>query len=137
MVRESPSNPQLRKLSGAKITLTVGSKTILVELYDNSAANDLLTKLPLSFKISDYAGWDEKLIRLDKKNALSMKDYTGGDDPAIPELGYYEPGNWIALYFGHIGYWSGKIPLGTIHATPDEIKGLQEGTRVTIDKVVH
>lgn len=93
MTRESPSNPQLRKLSGEKIYITVGSKTMLVELYDNSAANDLLTKLPLSFKISDYAGWDEKLIRLDRKNALSMKDYTGGDDPAIPELGYYEPGN--------------------------------------------
>ena len=129
---ESPSNPELRTLSGEKIHLVIGEQTFVVELYDNSAANDLLSRLPLTYTISDYAGWDEKLIRLGSDEGLSMEDYTGGDEPGIPEVGYYEPGNWIALYFGYIGYWSGKIPVGRINASCEEIGAIPAGSTVTI-----
>lgn len=132
-LEESPTNPELRTLSGEKISITTDGKVLVVELYNNSAANDLLSKLSLNYEISDYAGWDEKLIRLDSSDALSMDDYTGGDEPGIPEVGYYEPGNWIALYYGEIGYWSGKIPLGKISATCEEIHTLPVGSHVTID----
>ena len=132
---ESTSNPELRNLSGEKISINIGESSFIVELYDNSAANDLLSKLPLTYTISDYAGYDEKLIRLDGEDALSMDDYTGGDEPGIPEVGYYEPGNWIALYFGYIGYWSGKIPVGKIQATCDEIEAIPAGSTVTIEQV--
>ena len=132
---ESTSNPELRNLSGEKISINIGESSFIVELYDNSAANDLLNKLPLTYTISDYAGYDEKLIRLDGEDALSMDDYTGGDEPGIPEVGYYEPGNWIALYFGYIGYWSGKIPVGKIQATCDEIEAIPAGSTVTIEQV--
>lgn len=130
---ESPSNPELRTLSGKKINLVIGKQTFVVELYDNSAANDLLSRLPLTYTISDYAGWDEKLIRLGSDEGLSMEDYTGGDEPGIPEVGYYEPGNWIALYFGYIGYWSGKIPVGRINATCEEIGAIPAGSTVRIE----
>ena len=134
-LQESPSNPELRNLSGEQISISAGDKVIIVDLYDNSAANDLLTRLPITFEISDYAGWDEKLIRLDNDNYLDMADYTGGDEPGIPELGYYEPGNWVALYYGYIGYWSGKIPLGKINATCDQIKALPAGSTALIEKI--
>ncbi|WP_339401649.1 cyclophilin-like fold protein, partial [Klebsiella pneumoniae] len=48
--------------------------------------------------------------------------------------GYYAPGQWIAVYFGPIGYWSGKVPLGRIHASVDEISAIPENTPVTIEK---
>lgn len=125
------SNPELRRLSGKQIAITVGGTSIVVDLYDNSAANDLLTKLPLSFEVSDYS-WPEKLLYLDRADELSMDDYTGGDEPWIPELGYYEPGNWIALYYGYIGYWPGKIPLGRIEATCAELEALPAGELATV-----
>ena len=53
---ESPSNPKLRTLSGEKINPVIGKQIFVVELYDNSAANDLLSRLPLTYTISDY-GW--------------------------------------------------------------------------------
>lgn len=134
-MKESPSNPELRRMSGEKINLAIGERSFVVELYDNSAANDLLAKLPLTYTISNYSGWDEKLIRLNRNDALSMDDYTGGDEPGIPEVGYYEPGNWIALYFGYIGYWSGKIPVGKIQATCEEIGAIPAGSTVTITQV--
>ena len=143
-MKASPSNPELRNLSGAKINLIITTKanqsaapvvtkTMVVELYDNSAANDLLARLPLSYTISNYSGWDEKLLRMGRDKGLSMADYTGGDEPGIPEVGYYEPGNWIALYFGYIGYWSGKIPVGKIQATCDEIKHIKAGSTVHLE----
>lgn len=132
---ESPSNPELRNLSGEKVNINIGDTSFVVELYDNSAAADLLDKLPLTYTISDYAGYDEKLIRLDSNDGLSMDDYTGGDEPGIPEVGYYEPGNWIALYFGYIGYWSGKIPIGKIQATCEEIEAIPAGSTVTIEQL--
>lgn len=131
-VEKADSNPDLRKFSGKQISITTGETVFIVDLYDNSAANDLLTKLPLSFEVSDYS-WPEKLLYLNNEDALSMDDYTGGDEPWIPELGYYEPGNWIAMYFGYIGYWSGKIPLGRIEAACEKIESIPAGTTAVLD----
>ena len=63
-----------------------------------------------------------------------MQDAPDGDEPLYPEVGYYEPGNWIALYYGKIGYWSGKIPLGKNSATNEQLKKLPDGETVTIEK---
>ena len=126
------TNAYLRQLSGKQIRLTIGDQSFTVDLYDNPTANDLYDQLPLTLTVNDYAGWDEKVIRLDKK--LSMQDAPDGDEPLYPEVGYYEPGNWIALYYGKIGYWSGKIPLGKISATNEQLKKLPDGETVTIEK---
>ncbi|MFQ8639831.1 MAG: cyclophilin-like fold protein [Acutalibacteraceae bacterium] len=130
---ESPVNSELRNLSGEKIAIHAGESTFTVELYDNPTANDLLTQLPLTLTANDYAGYDEKVIRLD--DSLSMENAPDGDEPAIPEVGYYEPGNWIALYYGYIGYWSGKVPLGRIDASTEELSAIPDGTTVTIERL--
>ena len=130
---ESPVNSELRKLSGEKVEIKAGEQTFTVELYDNPTASDLLSQLPLTLSASDYAGYDEKIIRLNK--ALSMENAPEGDEPGIPEVGYYEPGNWIALYYGYIGYWSGKVPLGKINATTLELSEIPDGTQIIITKI--
>lgn len=124
------SNADLRQLSGKQIQLTIGDQSFTVNLYDNPTANDLYEQLPLTLSVNDYAGWDEKVIRLDEK--LSMQDAPDGDEPLYPEVGYYEPGNWIALYYGEIGYWSGKVPLGRIDATIDELEVLPDSETIEI-----
>lgn len=134
-MKQSPTNPQLRKLSGKKIAITIHDKQFVVDLYENSAASDLWNRLPLTYTSSDYRGWDEKLIRLGSDKGLDMTDYTGGDEPGYPELGYYQPDNWISMYYGHIGYWPGKIPLGKIQATNEEIKAVKDGSAVRIERV--
>jgi hypothetical protein len=52
-----------------------------------------------------------------------MKGAPSGDEPLIPEVGFYDAGQWIALYYGLIGYWTGKVPLSRIHASIDELRG--------------
>lgn len=133
LVAESPSNPELRHLSGAQATVVVNGASYLVDLYDNPTADDLLARLPLSLTADTYPGYDERVLRLDEP--LSMEGAPEGDDPAYPELGFYEPGNWIAIYYGHIGYFAGKVPLGQIHATVDELASIPDGSPLTIEPV--
>ena len=129
--KESPTNKELRNLSGDKVTFRIGDQAFNVDLYDNPTAKDLMSRLPLTVKAGNYPGYDEKVLRLSK--GLSMKGAPKGDDPAIPEVGYYEPGQWIAIYYGPIGYWAGKVPLGRIDASIDELHAIQDGASVTIE----
>ncbi|OWJ69239.1 hypothetical protein BWR60_01525 [Inquilinus limosus] len=127
---DSSADSPSRKLSGKKIEVHVGTKSFVVDLYDNPTADDLLQRLPLTLKSTNYPGYDEKIIRLEQP--LSMQGAPPGDDPRIPEVGYYHPGQWIALYYGHIGYWQGKVPLGRIHASVSDIGAIPEDAPVRI-----
>lgn len=126
-------NAEFRKLSHHQIAIRADGKSYVVDLYDNPTANDLLTKLPLSLNVTNYPGYDEKVIRL--AQPLSMEGAPKGDEPLIPEVGYYSPGQWIAVYYGYIGYWDGKVPLGQIRATNSEISSIQENGTITIEKI--
>jgi hypothetical protein len=64
-------NSHLRKLTDNKIAIRIGEKAFIVTLYDNPAAKDLISQLPLTLKANNYPGYDEKVIRL--PNPLSMK----------------------------------------------------------------
>ena len=121
-----------RKLSDNKILIKTQSGNFIVTLYDNPTAEDLLQKLPLTLNVSDYPGYDEKVIRLN--DGLSMENAPQGDCPLIPEVGYYEPGNWIAIYYGFIGYWPGKVPLGKIDASTSDIASIPSNTTVSIER---
>ncbi|MFK2893779.1 hypothetical protein ISS98_21725 [Dyella flagellata] len=129
---ETSSHRDLRKLSGQKIVIRVGDKAFTVELYDNDTAKDLVSRLPLTLNANNYPGYDEKIIRL--PSALSMKGAPRGDEPEIPEVGYYAPGQWVALYYGPIGYWPGKVPLGRIHARVEQIHTIPDHTPVTLER---
>lgn len=128
-----PENAHLRKPTDHRIAVRVDGKSFTVTLYDNPTARDLLTRLPLTLKANNYPGYDEKVIRLPKP--LSMEGAPPGDDPRIPEVGYYDPSRWIALYYGPIGYWPGKVPLGRIDASVDELRAIPDNAPVTIEVI--
>ena len=126
-------NADMRILSGQIVKITAGSQEITISMYDNPTANDLLAMLPLELTINDFPGWDEKVISLEEP--LSMVGAPAGDEPLIPEFGYYQPGNWLAIYYGPIGYWNGKVPLGKLDASIEMLRDLPSRTTVTIEKI--
>ena len=113
--------------------MNVNGRRFVVSLYDKPTADDLLSRLPLTLTTNNYGNWMEKIMPL--AEPLSMLGAPEGDNPKIPEVGYYRPGNWIALYYGFIGYWEGKVPLGQIDASPDEIRDIPAGSSVTIELI--
>ena len=68
-----------RKLSDNKIVISTDNGSYIVTLYDNPTANDLLAKLPLTLTVTDYPGYDEKVIRL--SDTLLMEDAPAGGCP--------------------------------------------------------
>lgn len=106
-----------------------GGDAYTITLYDNPTATSLLDQLPLTVTSDDYPGYDEKVLRLDE--GLSMDGAPDGDDPLWPEVGWYEPGGWIAIYYGRIGYFTGKVPLGAIDATNEQLAAIPVGASIT------
>ena len=133
LLQESSVNRELRTLSGTTIAVYIDDRVFTIDMYDNPTANDLIYRLPLTLTVNDYPGWDEKIIRM--QTPLSMQGAPEGDDPGIPEFGYYEPGQWLAIYYGYIGYWPGKVPLGQINASIEELSAIPNNATVKIDKV--
>lgn len=131
--RDVAVNEDLRILNGHIIAMNVNGRRFVVSLYDNPTVDDLLSRLPLTLTANNYGNWMEKIMPLTEP--LSMLGAPEGDNPKIPEVGYYRPGNWIALYYGFIGYWEGKVPLGQIDASPDEIRNIPAGSSVTIELI--
>lgn len=129
--KETIVHNQLRKLSQHQVAIHVGGKVFTVDLYDNPTARDMINRLPFTLTVNKYPGYDEKMIRLPK--GLSMEGAPHGDEPEIPEVGYYEPGQWIAIYYGPIGYWLGKVPLGRIHASISELRDIPDDAPITIE----
>lgn len=119
-----------RKPSEVTVRMQIaGGDAYTITLYDNPTATSLLDQLPLTVTSDDYPGYDEKVLRLDE--GLSMEGAPDGDDPLWPEVGWYEPGQWIAIYYGHIGYFTGKVPLGTIDATNEQLAAIPVGASIT------
>lgn len=119
-----------RKPSDVTVQMQIeGGGVYTITLCDNPTATSLLDQLPLTVTSDDYPGYDEKVLRLDR--GLSMESAPNGDDPLWPEVGWYEPGQWIAIYYGHIGYFTGKVPLGTIDATNEQLGAIPGGATIT------
>ena len=95
---------------GTAVTLTIGDTTLPGQLWDNPAARDLATRLPLPLTFVDYNSV-EKTAHIDP--ALTMDGMPAGDDPRPGEIGWYAPTSNLVLYYGDVGYWNGIARLGT------------------------
>ena len=98
---------------------------VVCALNSSRAARDLLTQLPLSLDISDYA-------RQEKTFSPPAKLDTSGaqpDDGSAGTLAYFAPWNTVVLFYKNSGSYSGRYALGECRdaATIEKLRG-----RVTI-----
>lgn len=111
-VARSPSTTpdSTATVPGTAVTVTIGDTTLRGRLWDNPAARDLATRLPLTLTSVDYNAV-EKTASIDP--ALTMDGMPAGDDPEPGEIGWYAPTSDLVLYYGDVGYWNGIARLGT------------------------
>lgn len=108
------------------VTITIGENVLQGHLWDNPTARDLADQLPLTLEFDDY-GQVEKTATLPRP--LTMEGVPAGDDPEPYDIGYYEPGGVLVLYYGDVGYWNGIVRLGRF-VDPDGVVRSQRGTFV-------
>jgi hypothetical protein len=101
------------------VQITAGDTILTATMYDNAAADDFLSLLPLTLTLTDYAV-TEKVSDLPKR--LSTKHAPPGHTPSVGDITYYSPWGNLALFYKDFSYSNGLIALGKLDAGIDVFK---------------
>ncbi len=94
-----------------KIRVKVGDTVLTATLIDGATTRDLISLLPLTLTLKDYAG-TERISDLPKR--LSTEGAPSGSDPSVGDITYYAPWGNLAIFYRDFGYSSGLVILGKI-----------------------
>jgi len=94
-----------------KIDVTIGGQRFRATLADSAAGRDLIAQLPVTIEMVDH-GAVEKTGPL--PSPLSLDGQPEGADPHVGDVGYYAPGNDLAMYYGDESYLPGIVVLGKL-----------------------
>jgi hypothetical protein len=120
-----------QEASTMKIRLTFDGKAVEATLLDNATARDLLSLLPMTLTIEDYAS-TEKIGYPPRK--LSTAGAPAGVDPSAGDIAYYAPWGNLAIFYKDFGYSRGLIPLGRIDSGIEALEA-SGSVKVMIERV--
>lgn len=115
----------------AQIKMTVDNQSIMIELYDNFASQQLLNQLPLTLQLTDFAG-AEKIANLPQK--LILQD-TPLANTIQSDFTYYAPWDNLAIFYKGYGKADGVYALGTIKTGKEQLAHLKQNTRVILERM--
>nr|WP_321396678.1 cyclophilin-like fold protein [uncultured Desulfobacter sp.] len=118
---------QESKRSGGQAPMTISvdanGKTVVFQLNDSTAAQQLYAQLPLDIKVEDY-GSNEKIFYPPKK--LDTAD-TPKANAKAGTLAYYAPWGDVVMFYKNFGSAAGLYELGYAVSGDENIK-LLSGT---------
>jgi hypothetical protein len=117
--------------STMRIRLTFDGKAVEATLLDNATARDLLSLLPMTLTLEDYAS-TEKIGYPPRK--LSTAGAPAGVDPSVGDIAYYVPWGNLAIFYKDFGYSRGLIGLGRIDSGIEALS-VPGSLKVTIERV--
>ena len=103
--------PLTSQTSSMKIRIYLEDQTVTATLYDNPAASDFATLLPLTLTLQDYAGI-ERVADLPCK--LSTQGAPDSMTPQAGDIAHYAPWGNLAIFVGNGSYAKHLVPLGHI-----------------------
>jgi hypothetical protein len=112
------------------IVIELQGKRIAGELDGSATSASLLAQLPLTLAFRDHGG-QEKLAQLPAP--LDLKGAPRGSEARPLTIGYYAPDQSLVLYYRHVGYFNGIVPIGTYENT-DAVENQVDGFAATIRK---
>ncbi|MBG6059687.1 hypothetical protein RCH16_003088 [Cryobacterium sp. MP_M5] len=102
------------KSTGTPIVMDIGGQEIAGELDTSATSLSLLAQLPLTLSFRDFGG-QEKVAELPAP--LDLTGAPAGSDASPTTIGYYAPDQRLVLYYDHVGYFAGIVPIGTYEDT--------------------
>ena len=112
------------------IVIELQGQRIAGELDGSATSASLLAQLPLTLAFREHGG-QEKLSQL--PDPLDLEGAPEGSEAAPLTIGYYAPDQSLVLYYRHVGYFNGIVPIGTYENT-DAIENQVDGFAATIRK---
>ncbi|SDR01993.1 cyclophilin-like fold protein [Flagellimonas zhangzhouensis] len=100
-----------KTITDMKLKISFGDTELTATLYDNPTSRDLISMLPITTELEDYAS-NEKIFYPERK--LTKDGAPGGYDPSKGDITYYAPWGDVAIFYKDFSYSSGLISLGRI-----------------------
>lgn len=125
------------KLSDVKpstnVCLTIKGKSITAILNNSTTSKELISMLPITLKLEDYAN-TEKISYLPRK--LSLTGAPSGHSPSVGDITYFAPWGNIAIIYkeSKVGFANGFIRLGKIDSGLEYLLGA-DSSAITIEKI--
>ncbi|WP_427131549.1 cyclophilin-like fold protein [Pseudarthrobacter sp. S9] len=125
-----PTAAQTSTSATTPIVIELDGQKIAGELDGSATSASLLARLPLTLSFRDHGG-QEKISELPAP--LDLDGAPKGSDAAPLAIGYYVPEQSLVLYYQHVGYFNGIVPIGTYEET-DAVRNQTDEFTVTIRK---
>ena len=119
------------------IIITAGGFTLTGELFDSPCAKAIADSLPVETRPEEWG--DEFYFRIQVSMPL---DETATTDVKVGDIGYWPPGNALAIFFGPTPMSSGSDPVpasevnlvGRIHGDASVLRKSKGTVKIRIEK---
>ena len=109
---EDGSTPEF---SGVKLRLTIDDEEVVIAMYDNTAVDALLERLPMEdLSFFDLSGIEKPIERLEEP--LSLGEEEPGYDSVTGEMVIYRPWANFTIFYGDFRYSPELVPLGKVES---------------------
>ncbi|MDD3219045.1 MAG: cyclophilin-like fold protein [Lachnospiraceae bacterium] len=113
------------EFSDSRVKLTIDGEEVIIRLYDNTAVDAFMQRLPLeNLNFSDLSGIEKPIDR--PEEAFSLGEETPGYDPVTGDMVIYRPWGNFTIFYGDFRYSDELVPLGQVESGLDIIEGHTE-----------
>lgn len=124
------------KFSGVKLRLTIDGEEVVIAMYDNTAVDALLERLPMeNLSFFDLSGIEKPIERLEEP--LSLGEEEPGYDPVIGEMVIYRPWANFTIFYGDFRYSPELVPLGKVESGLEVLSSKTEDFTGTLEHIDH
>jgi hypothetical protein len=120
------------EFSDARLRLRIDDQEVIIRLYDNTAVNAFLERLPLEdLHFSDLSGIEKPIDRPDEP--FSLGEETPGYDPVTGDMVIYRPWGNFTIFYGDFRHSDELVPLGQVESGLDIFAGQTEDFNGTLE----
>lgn len=118
--------------SGQKVKLTIDSGEVVIAMYDNTAVDAFLERLPLTdLSFSDLSGIEKPAEA--PEEPFSIEEETPGYDPVTGEMVIYRPRGNFTIFYGDFRYSDELVPLGKVESGLELLAGQEDDFTGTLE----
>ncbi len=120
--------------SGEKLKLTVDGEEIIIAMYDNTAVDAFLERLPLEeLSFFDLSGIEKPIQQPDEP--FSLGDEEPGYAPIAGEMVIYRPWGNFTIFYGDFRHSDELVPLGKVESGLEILAGKEEDFTGTLERM--
>lgn len=120
------------EFSGTKLRLTIDGEEVVIAMYDNTAADAFLERLPLeNLEFFDLSGIEKPINR--PEEPFSLGEEEPGYDPVTGEMVIYRPWGNFTIFYGDFRHSDELVPLGRVESGLEVVSGQSEDFTGTME----